>query len=79
VFAPNNTAFEALLERLPTNQTLEGLLGDASTLGDLLSYHVVPGEALQAARLTRGRNLTTLLEGEFLEVRRERRRWVPGV
>ncbi|EFN59119.1 hypothetical protein CHLNCDRAFT_49959 [Chlorella variabilis] len=68
VFAPNNTAFENLLAKVLTNQTAEELLADKAALAELLSYHVVPEEALEAAQLTNGRNLTTLLEEEFVEV-----------
>ena len=57
-----------LLAKVLTNQTDEELLADKAALAELLSYHVVPEEALEAAQLTNGRNLTTLLEEEFLEV-----------
>lgn len=69
VFAPNNTAFERLLERVLSNTTLDELLADGQELEELLAYHVVPGEALPAADLTQGLNLTTALDGEFLQVR----------
>ena len=68
VFAPNDTAFEALLERVLVNETVEELLADKPRLADLLGYHVVPGEALAAAALVDGLNLTTA-EGELLQVR----------
>ncbi|RTQ52440.1 fasciclin domain-containing protein [Hymenobacter gummosus] len=63
VFAPTNTAFEAL----PAG-TVEGLLKPESKakLTKVLTYHVVPG-ALKAADLKDGQELTTV-EGEKLKV-----------
>jgi len=59
VFAPTNDAFDALLEALGT--TAEELFSNSTLVAVLLSYHVVPGQALEAADLTDGMKLDTLL------------------
>lgn len=63
VFAPTDAAFEALPEG-----TLDDLLKpeNKEQLADILTYHVVPDEAM-AADLTDGQKLTTV-QGEELEV-----------
>ncbi len=43
VFAPTDTAFEAL-----GSDTINALLGDTETLSDILLYHVVSGAAVEA-------------------------------
>ncbi|PSC74857.1 beta-Ig-H3 fasciclin [Micractinium conductrix] len=66
VFAPNNTAFGAILSKL--NLTLADLVDDKELLGTVLQYHVAPGVELKARELKDGLNITTLLEGESLVV-----------
>ncbi len=63
VFAPTNEAFEAL-----PDGTLDTLLAPEGKdqLTDILTYHVVPSEAM-AADLTDGQKLTTV-QGEELTV-----------
>lgn len=58
VFAPTNEAFAAYL--LANNLTAAQLLA-APSLGDILKFHVVPGVAAQAANLTDGQVVPTLL------------------
>ena len=43
VFAPTDEAFEALGQ-----ETIDGLLGDPDTLSDILLYHVIAGQAVDA-------------------------------
>ncbi|EED31449.1 beta-Ig-H3/fasciclin [gamma proteobacterium NOR5-3] len=43
VFAPTDAAFEALGQ-----DTIDGLLGDTDTLSDILLYHVLSGQAVDA-------------------------------
>jgi uncharacterized surface protein with fasciclin (FAS1) repeats len=43
VFAPTDAAFEALGQ-----DTIDGLLGDTDTLSDILLYHVLAGQAVNA-------------------------------
>lgn len=64
VFAPVNTAFEALGEDVVT-----ALLDDANAdlLSRVLTFHVVPGTAAFAEDLTDGQTVTTL-EGEQLTI-----------
>lgn len=64
VFAPNNAAFEAL-----GAQTLNDLLKPANQeqLANILTYHVVPGEAM-AADLRNGQTLRTA-QGGTLKVK----------
>jgi uncharacterized surface protein with fasciclin (FAS1) repeats len=64
VFAPTNAAFEAL-----GKQTLNTLLEPANKeeLGEILTYHVVPGE-LTASELSNGQKLKTV-QGDSLTVR----------
>jgi len=54
VFAPTDAAFA----RLPAG-TVEGLLKDPKALGNILLYHVVPGE-VKAAAVTNGLSAKTL-------------------
>lgn len=63
VFAPTNTAFEALLAGL--NITAEDLLGHPQ-LADVLLYHVVPGQVMSTS-LSNGMTAETL-GGETLTV-----------
>ncbi|MEM1043377.1 MAG: fasciclin domain-containing protein [Bacteroidota bacterium] len=63
VFAPTNAAFEALLADLQI--TADELLA-RDDLGDILTYHVVPGEAF-SGDLSDGQMLMTV-EGSMLEV-----------
>lgn len=64
VFAPINDAFTAL-----PSDTLDAVWADLDLLTSILTYHVIAGEALGAADLTDGRELTTL-EGRTLVVSR---------
>jgi uncharacterized surface protein with fasciclin (FAS1) repeats len=61
VFAPTDTAFEAL----PAG-TLDELLADPESLANVLTYHVVEG-AYMAADLSDGMTITTV-QGQDLEV-----------
>ncbi len=54
VFAPSNDAFDAVQDDL-----LAAILGDDTTLDDLLTYHVVSGE-FRAEDLSDGQTLTAL-------------------
>merc|ERR1711872_840325 len=53
VFAPTNDAFAKIPE-----ETLNGLLADKDALTAVLLRHVVPGAALKARDVTRGRYIT---------------------
>jgi transforming growth factor-beta-induced protein len=61
VFAPTNSAFEALPEG-----ALETLLANPTVLADLLKYHVVSGN-IMSTDLSNG-PVPTLLDGETIEV-----------
>lgn len=65
VFAPVDEAFTAL-----PAATLDAVFADPDLLAAVLTYHVVAGEALLAADLTDGRELTTL-QGQTLRVGRD--------
>lgn len=62
VFAPANPAFE--------NVDVESLTNNPASLTDLLTFHVVQGEALTASDLE-GRETVTTVEGQELEVSSE--------
>lgn len=62
VFAPTNDAIAAV----PT-ETLDAVWADKDLLTAVLTYHVIAGEALTAADLTDGQELTTL-QGDTLVV-----------
>lgn len=62
VFAPINDAFTAL-----PAETLDAVWADMDLLTSILTYHVVAGEALTAADLEDGQELTTL-QGQTLRV-----------
>lgn len=62
VFAPTNDAIAAV----PAD-TLDAVWGDIDLLTAVLTYHVIAGEALTAADLTDGQELTTL-QGQTLAV-----------
>ena len=62
VFAPANPAFE--------NVDVESLTNNPESLTDLLTFHVVQGEALTASDLE-GRETVTTVEGQELEVSSE--------
>lgn len=70
VFAPTDDAFAALPEG-----TVEGLLEDPEALGDILLYHVVPGEVtsdqvvtLESATTAQGSDLAIRVEGDSVFV-----------
>ena len=58
VFAPTNSAFE--------NIDADELTGNADLLSEVLTYHVVPGQAIAAGDIQDGQTVETL-EGETLE------------
>lgn len=60
VFAPTNEAFNSALEAL--GLTAEELFADTETLTTILTYHVVPSEAM-SADLTDGMEVETLQGG----------------
>lgn len=62
VFAPTDDAFAALLTELEV-EALADI--DASTLSDVLSYHVVAGNNVTSDELTDGMEVNTLLEQTF--------------
>uniref|UniRef100_A0A7S0RF88 FAS1 domain-containing protein n=1 Tax=Chlamydomonas leiostraca TaxID=1034604 RepID=A0A7S0RF88_9CHLO len=66
VFAPTNSAFDALLAAL--NTTLAGLAADKEGLAATLMYHLVPGVAARSTQLTNQQSLPTLLAGRNLTV-----------
>jgi uncharacterized surface protein with fasciclin (FAS1) repeats len=59
VFAPSNAAFESY--------DVDFLIDNADLLGEVLDYHVVSGQALEADELEDGQTLETVL-GDQLEV-----------
>ena len=61
VFAPSNAAFEAYDVEFLTNPD------NAALLGEVLDYHVVSGQALEADQLEDGQTLETV-QGDQLEV-----------
>jgi uncharacterized surface protein with fasciclin (FAS1) repeats len=61
VFAPSNAAFEAYDVEFLTNPD------NAALLGEVLDYHVVSGQALEADQLEDGQTLETVM-GDQLEV-----------
>lgn len=61
VFAPVNAAFDAL----PAG-TLDAVWADKDLMTSILTYHVIAGEALTAADLTDGQELTTLQGGKLV-------------
>lgn len=63
VFAPTDSAFEALLAA--SNLTTEALFADPATLSDLLMYHVVAGE-VPSNTLATSTLLAGLNEGDIL-------------
>lgn len=56
VFAPNNAAFQALLDSDPTWNSTADI--DENLLGLVLSYHVVAGANVQADQLSNGQVIT---------------------
>jgi len=58
VFAPTNSAFE--------NIDADELTGDGDLLSEVLTYHVVPGQAIASGDIQDGQTVETL-EGETLE------------
>ena len=67
LFAPTDAAFNALFAMLPAG-TATKLKANATAVGNLLSYHIVPGVAATAASLTNGQKLKTALKGGELTV-----------
>jgi uncharacterized surface protein with fasciclin (FAS1) repeats len=65
VFAPTNTAFQALLDSNPAWSTLSDI--PTATLAKVLEYHVVTVGNVQAGTLTQGQVIPTL-EGSDLTV-----------
>ncbi|EFN56922.1 hypothetical protein CHLNCDRAFT_143440 [Chlorella variabilis] len=61
LFAPTDKAFADAITAL--NLTAEEVLGDKDLLTTVLSYHVIPGVAVEAAALEEGQILQTILEG----------------
>lgn len=57
VFAPTNTAFQALLDSNPAWSSLDDI--DAATLEAVLKYHVVAGANVPSGDITDGAELTT--------------------
>ena len=66
IFAPNNAAVDALVMKL--GDKAPKILGNSTIVTNLLSYHVVPGVAAQAAMLTNNENLVTAYRGKPLQV-----------
>jgi transforming growth factor-beta-induced protein len=73
VFAPTDTAFEALGQ-----ETIEALLADTDTLSDILLYHVISGQAVDAdtaatlagesVEMANGDTVAISLEGDALKI-----------
>jgi uncharacterized surface protein with fasciclin (FAS1) repeats len=63
IFAPTNRAFEAALLKLKL--TPVALYADKKKLTEILSYHVVPGQALKVGDLRDGQRLRTQLKHEL--------------
>ncbi|EIM77712.1 beta-Ig-H3/fasciclin [Nitritalea halalkaliphila LW7] len=74
VFAPTNAAFEAFLEE--NNLTADALLG-MEGLGDVLTYHVLAGEAM-AANLEAGRLNTVADAPIFVSIAENGNVWING-
>ena len=66
LFAPTDKAFEALLKQLKL--TAAQLLNDTALVQDVLAYHVIPGDALDADDLKNGKSYSTMLKGKKLKV-----------
>lgn len=66
VFAPSNAAFQALLDSNDDWTTLDDI--PAGTLETVLSYHVSSGVNARSADLSDGMMVSTLVEGETLEI-----------
>lgn len=66
VFAPNNDAFQALLDSNDDWTTLGDI--PVGTLETVLSYHVSSGVNARSADLADGMMVSTLAEGETLEI-----------
>lgn len=62
VFAPNNAAFQALLDSDPNWNSTADI--DAATLQAVLNYHVVVGANVQADQLSDGQVVTMLGSGD---------------
>lgn len=62
VFAPNNAAFQALLDSDPNWNSTADI--DAATLQAVLNYHVVAGANVQADQLSDGQVVTMLGSGD---------------
>ena len=62
VFAPNNAAFQALLDSDPTWNTTADI--PEATLGAVLNYHVVAGANVQSDQLSDGQVVTMLGSGD---------------
>ena len=63
VFAPANSAFEALLASNPDWNALEDI--PVATLEAVLNYHVVAGANVRSTDLSDGQTVTALSEGTF--------------
>jgi hypothetical protein len=66
LFAPTDAAFTKLLQQL--NLTAGALLNDTSLVSTVLSYHLVPGDALYADDLKNGKSYETALEDKKIKV-----------
>lgn len=63
VFAPNNAAFQALLDSNPAWSSLDDI--DDTTLSAVLSYHVFDGGNVQSDQLTDGQTITMFGSGDI--------------
>lgn len=63
VFAPNDTAFVALLNSNPNWNTLDDI--PVATLESVLKYHVVAGANVLSSTLTNGQTVTTFEGSDF--------------
>ncbi|EFN59118.1 hypothetical protein CHLNCDRAFT_137918 [Chlorella variabilis] len=68
LFAPTDKAFEALLKQLKL--TAAQLLNDTALVQDVLAYHVIPGDALDADDLKNGKSYSTMLKGKKLKIKK---------
>jgi uncharacterized surface protein with fasciclin (FAS1) repeats len=67
LFAPTDAALAELLASL--NLTAAQLLSDTELVANVLAYHIIPGEALQAADFPESTSsYGTLLQGKRLRV-----------
>lgn len=64
IFAPTDSAFEALLSNL--DMTTDELLGDEDALNSILQYHVVQGDMLSASDLQANAQELNTLSGDVL-------------